>query len=106
MLRNVWSTPHAICPSHVCADTTVRTGCFMCFCLNGREADSGIRIGGIILSCQLESTGEKPVASVAGQINFISERFKFRELLFVFVLFVMKFPIHRSQSKFLTVQII
>jgi hypothetical protein len=42
-------------------------------------ADSGIRIGVIILSCQLESTEEKPVASVAGQINFISERF---ELLF------------------------
>jgi hypothetical protein len=48
----------------------------MCFCLNGRVADSGIRIGVIILSCQLEFTGEKPVASVAGQSNFISERFK------------------------------
>ena len=47
----------------------------MCFCLNGQVADSGIRIGVNILSCQLESTGEKPVASVAGQIKFISERF-------------------------------
>ena len=39
-------------------------------------ADSGIGIGVIILSCQLESTGEKPVASVTGQINFISGRFQ------------------------------
>jgi len=76
MLCNDWSTQHDICPSHVCAYTTVRTDCIMCFCLNGRVAESGIRIGVIILSCQLESTGEKPVASVAGRINSISEIFK------------------------------
>ena len=83
MLRNVWSTQLDIRLPHVCADTTVRTGCILCFCLNGRETDSSIRIGVIILSCQLESTGEKPVASVVGRMNFMFERFK---LLLLFVL--------------------
>jgi len=40
-------------------------------------ADSGIGFGVIILSCQLESTGEKPVASVVGCVcPFLAIKFQ------------------------------
>jgi hypothetical protein len=80
-LLAVCNIQHDRCPSHVCADTAVPTGCILRFCLNGRVADIHRQIGVITLSCQLESTGGRPVASVTGPISFISGRF---QLLFRF----------------------
>jgi len=56
-----------VCHMYVLTPPCELAAIFLCvFFQSGRVPDRAKRIGVVILSCQLQSTGEKPVASVAG----------------------------------------